>query len=60
MININYINLIGKNVFLKNSSDTSKIGLRGIVIYQTKNILVIRNNKNKIVKVKINEILDLK
>jgi RNase P/RNase MRP subunit p29 len=60
MLNINYIDLIGKNVVINNCSDTSKIGCCGIVIFQTKNILNIRNKNNKIIKVKVQEILDLK
>ena len=60
MLNINYIDLIGKNIVINNCSDASKINCCGIVIFQTKNILNIRNKNNKIIKIKVQEILDLK
>jgi RNase P/RNase MRP subunit p29 len=59
MLNIKNSELIGKNVFIKNSSDRSKIGKKGLVIYQTKEILKIRDYKEKIITLKIGEIINL-
>lgn len=59
MYNIKYLDLIGKNIKVENSSDVGKIKMNGIVIYETKNIVVIRNKFNKIQKIKKQEILKL-
>ncbi len=60
MLNLKNINLIGKNVVIENSSDLSKINVNGLVIFETKNILTIKNKENEIKKIKKNEILKLK
>ena len=59
MYNIKYLDLIGKNIKIENSSDVSKINIKGLVIYETKNIVVIKNKFNKIKKIKKQEILKL-
>jgi len=59
MYNIKYLDLIGKNVKIENSSDVSKINIEGLIIYETKNIVVIKNKFNKIKKIKKQEILKL-
>ena len=59
MYNIKYLDLIGKNVKIENSSDVSKINMEGLIIYETKNIVVIKNKFNKIQKIKKQEILKL-
>jgi len=59
MYNIKYLDLIGKNVKIENSSDVSKINMEGLIIYETKNIVVIKNKFNKIKKIKKQEILKL-
>lgn len=59
MLNIKNSELIGKKVIIKNSSDRTKIGKKGIVIYQTKDLLKIRDDKEKIFEIKQNEIINL-
>jgi RNase P/RNase MRP subunit p29 len=59
MYNVKYLNLIGKNVVIANSSDISKINIDGLVIFETKNVVVIKNKFNKIQKIKKQEILKL-
>ncbi|HNW05950.1 MAG TPA: ribonuclease P protein subunit [archaeon] len=59
MLNIKNSELIGKKVIIKNSSDRTKIGKKGIVIYQTKELLKIRDDKEKIFEIKQNEIINL-
>jgi len=56
MLNIKNSELIGKEISIINSSDLSKIGISGIVIYQTKEELKIRTNK-KIITIKFGEII---
>jgi RNase P/RNase MRP subunit p29 len=59
MLNVKNSELIGKKVIIKNSSDRTKIGKKGTVIYQTKDLLKIRDDKNKIFEIKQNEIINL-
>jgi RNase P/RNase MRP subunit p29 len=59
MLNIKTSELIGKKIIIKNSSDRSKIGKKGLVIYQTKEALKIRDEKEKIITLKNNEIINL-
>lgn len=59
MLNVKNSELIGKIIIIKNSSDRTKIGKKGIVIYQTKDLLKIRDDKEKIFEIKKNEIIDL-
>jgi RNase P/RNase MRP subunit p29 len=60
MINIKYLDNIGKDIKIENSSDISKIGLVGKVIFESKNILVLRDKNNNIKKIKKSEILKFK
>ncbi len=59
MLNIKNSNLIGKIITVTNSSDRKKIGKKGIVIYQTKDEIKIRDEKEKIITIKQNEIINL-
>ncbi|HOZ35564.1 MAG TPA: ribonuclease P protein subunit [archaeon] len=59
MLNVKNSELIGKIIIIKNSSDRTKIGKKGIIIYQTKDLLKIRDDKEKIFEIKKNEIIDL-
>ena len=59
MLNIKNSDLIGKEITIVNSSDKSKIGIFGTVIYQTKDELKIRNEK-KIITIKFGEIIKFK
>ena len=58
MLNVKYSDLIGKEVLIKNSTDKTKIGKKGLVIYQTKETLKLRD-KEKIIIIKNNEIINL-
>jgi len=58
MLNVKYSDLIGKEVLIKNSTDKTKIGTKGLVIYQTKETLKLRD-KEKIIIIKNNEIINL-
>lgn len=58
MLNIKNSELIGREITIVNSSDKSKIGVSGIVIYQTKDVLKIRNKK--IFTIKFGEIIKFK
>ncbi|MFA5746350.1 MAG: ribonuclease P protein subunit [archaeon] len=58
MLNVKYSDLIGKEVLIKNSTDKTKIGAKGLAIYQTKELLKLRN-KEKIIIIKNNEIINL-
>jgi RNase P/RNase MRP subunit p29 len=58
MLNIKNSELIGKEITIVNSSDKSKIGIFGVVIYQTKDELKIRNIK--IFTIKFGEIIKFK
>jgi len=61
MPNIKNIDLIGKNVVIENSSDKTKIGRKGIVVFEAKNIVVLKENvSKKLITIKKSEILDLK
>ena len=60
MYNIKYLNLIGANIKIQSSSDINKNNIEGLVIYETKNIVVIKNKLNRIQKIKKQEILKLK
>lgn len=59
MLNVKNSELIGKTVVVKNSSDRTKIGKKGIVVYQTKELLKIRDDNKKIIEIKQNEIINL-
>ena len=59
MINIKYLDNIGKNVKIINSSDVSKTGILGKIIYETKNILVLRDQNKNIKRIKKSEILKI-
>jgi len=59
MLNVKNSDMIGKNIVIKNSSDRTKIGKKGLVIYQTKETLKIRDDNNKIFEIKQNEIINL-
>jgi len=59
MLNLKDIDLIGKEIKIINSSDLTKIGVNGIVINETKNIVVIRKKNNEITTIKKNEILKM-
>ncbi|HOD89729.1 MAG TPA: ribonuclease P protein subunit [archaeon] len=53
------IDLIGKMIVIENSSDLNKIGLNGLVVYETKNIVVVKHNE-KFKCIKKAEILKIK
>jgi len=57
MIKLKNINLIGQKIKIINSSDVTKINLKGIVIFETKNILILRDDNLKIKKIKKSEII---
>jgi RNase P/RNase MRP subunit p29 len=59
MYDINSIDMIGKNIIVENSSDISKIGIKGKVIFETKNTITIQSN-DRILKIKKKELLSLK
>jgi RNase P/RNase MRP subunit p29 len=59
MHNLKSLDLIGKNILIENSSDISKKDLNGLVIFETKNIIVLKY-KEKNIKIKKNEILKFK
>jgi len=59
MLNLKDIDLIGKEVNILNSSDITKIGINGLVINETKNIVVIRKKDNSLITIKKNEILKM-
>ncbi len=59
MHNLKHLDLIGKNIIIENSSDKTKIKLSGLIIYETKNIVVLKTDKKNI-KLKKNEILKFK
>lgn len=58
MHSLKNIDLIGKKIKIENSSDKTKQNLLGTVIFETKNIVVLRCEK--IIKIKKNEILKYK
>jgi RNase P/RNase MRP subunit p29 len=60
MVNLKNIDMIGKKIFLENSSDKSKKNLSGLMIFETKNTVVLKTNEKKIIKIKKNEILKIK
>ncbi len=60
MLDWKNIDLLGKEITIVNSTDESKIGLLGLVIYQTKNIIIIRLKNNKLKTIKQTEIIDIK
>jgi len=57
MLKVNNINLIGKKIKIVNSSDPTKNDLKGIVIFETKNNLVLRKENLKIIKIRKSEII---
>ena len=57
MPNLKDINKIGTKIFIENASDKTKSNLTGLVLFETKNIIVLKSDKNKIIKIKKNEIL---
>jgi len=59
MLNLKDIEHIGQKIIIKNASDISKINICGLVINETKNILVIRTKDDKQITVKKNEILKM-
>ena len=59
MLNLKDIDLIGKEINILNSSDITKIGINGLVINETKNIVVIRKKDNSLITIKKNEILKM-
>lgn len=59
MHNLKNLNLLGKKINIENSSDISKKDLSGLVIFETKNIIVLKL-KEKEIKIKKNEILKFK
>ncbi|MEI8364035.1 MAG: ribonuclease P protein subunit [archaeon] len=59
MLNLKDLEYLGKNVKIINSSDLSKIGICGFVINETKEILVIRTKKEKLITIKKKEILKM-
>ncbi len=59
MLNLKDLEYLGKNVKIVNSSDLSKIGICGFVINETKEILVIRTKKEKLITIKKKEILKM-
>jgi RNase P/RNase MRP subunit p29 len=60
MVNLKNIEMIGKEIFIKNSSDKNKVNLSGLIIFETKNIIVLKTKEKKIIKIKKNEILKIK
>lgn len=60
MLDWKNIDLLGKEITIVNSTDESKIGLLGLVIYQTKNIIIIRLKNKKLKTIKQTEIIDIK
>lgn len=60
MVKLKDIDLIGKKIIIENSSDKTKTKISGLVIFETKNTLVLKSNSNKIIKLKKNEILSSK
>ena len=59
MLNLKDIGYLGKTVSVDNASDKSKIGLKGKVIFETKNVIVILDKNNNEKKIKKKEILKL-
>ena len=57
MLKVSNINLIGKKIKIINSSDPTKNDLKGIVIFETKNNLVLRKKDLKIIKIRKSEII---
>jgi RNase P/RNase MRP subunit p29 len=51
---------LGHNIRVINSTDNSKKNISGCVIYQTKEYLIIRTKENKLKKIKLSEIINLK
>lgn len=49
--NLIYHNLVGLNVEVSSSTDPTQIGIRGIVIDETTNLLIISTADNKIKKI---------
>jgi RNase P/RNase MRP subunit p29 len=60
MHNLKDIDQIGKKISIENASCKTKSKLSGLVIFETKNIVVLRSKENKIFKLKKNEILKTK
>jgi RNase P/RNase MRP subunit p29 len=60
MLNLKDIDKIGTKIFIENASDKTKSNLTGLVVFETKNIIVLKSDKNKIIKIKKNEILKTK
>ncbi len=49
---------LGHNIKIENATDESKIGMKGFVIYQTKEKIILRL-KNKIKTIKLAEIIEI-
>lgn len=60
MVNLKNIEMIGKEIFIENSSDKNKINLSGLIIFETRNIIVLKTKKKRIIKIKKNELLKTK
>jgi len=56
MYNLKDIDLIGKKIIIENSSDKTKIGKNGLVIFETKKKIVIKS-KSKTSEIKKSEML---
>lgn len=59
MLSLKEIEMIGKSYEIENSTDISKIGFRGRVIFITDNEIIFNDNQ-KIFNIKKNEIIKLK
>jgi RNase P/RNase MRP subunit p29 len=60
MLDMKNIELLGQKIKIINSTDESKIGVFGFVIYQTKNIIKLRLENNNIKTIKLAEIINIK
>ncbi len=60
MHNLKNIDMIGKKILIENSSDSTKSKISGLVIFESKNVIILRTENKKVVNVKKNEILKIK
>lgn len=59
MLNVKDLEQLGKNVKIVSSSDLSKVGICGLIINETKELLTIRTKTNKLIIIKKKEILNM-
>jgi|GEM_PF-2461243 len=59
MTNVKDLDQLGSTIKITNSSDPSKIGICGLIINETRELLTLRTKTNRIITIKKKEILNL-